>query len=95
MFKGDFKLTKVPGKQNLVDSLTKYVGAEEIRYHMLHTSQVNMHGRHIEAPKVNMDEWDDGIEEYSKHMGSTGAYVCNFTFYCSRLFRHGCGKHMY
>ena len=63
VFKGDLKLTKVPGTENLADGLTKYIGSEYLRWHVSKVGQRVRGGRHAEAPTVNMDDWDAGISD--------------------------------
>ena len=48
---GEIIMRKVGTTENLADALTKYVPAEELNYHLAHTGQVIMPGRHELAPE--------------------------------------------
>ena len=51
--KGDLTITKVNGKENVADNLTKHVNAEDIRVHLCKTGQTIAQGRHSIAPEDN------------------------------------------
>ena len=51
--KGDLTISKVNGKENIADILTKHVNAEDIRVHVHKTGQVIEQGRHSMAPEDN------------------------------------------
>ena len=51
--KGDMAVCKVNGKENLADTLTKHVNAEDIRVHLFKTGQSIQPGRHEIAPEDN------------------------------------------
>ena len=46
-------ISKINGKENLADILTKHVNAEDIRVHLYRTGQAIRSGRHELAPKDN------------------------------------------
>ena len=48
---GEIIMKKVGTTENLADALTKHVTAEELNYHLAHTGQVIMPGRHELAPE--------------------------------------------
>ena len=54
--RGEIELSKVPGKTNIADALTKYVECEGIQYHMANTNQTVMSGRHAIMPEMAEDE---------------------------------------
>ena len=49
--KGDLTISKVNGKENLADILTKHVSSEDIRFHLFKTNQFIRAGRHEIAPE--------------------------------------------
>ena len=49
--KGDLTISKVNGKENLADILTKHVNSEDIRVHLHMTGQTVKEGRHAIAPE--------------------------------------------
>ena len=49
--KGDLAISKVNGKENIADILTKHVNAEDIRIHLYKTGQEIRQGRHSIAPE--------------------------------------------
>ena len=49
--RGDLTISKVNGKENLADILTKHVSAEDIRIHLFKTGQSIQAGRHEIAPE--------------------------------------------
>ena len=49
----DLTITKVNGKENLADNLTKHVSAEDIRVHLYRTGQAIVAGRHSIFPEDN------------------------------------------
>ena len=49
--KGDLTISKVNGKENLADILTKHVNSEDIRVHLHTTRQCLQAGRHEIAPE--------------------------------------------
>ena len=51
--KGDLTISKVNGKENIADILTKHVNAEDIRVHLHRTGQTIVAGRHPIAPEDN------------------------------------------
>jgi len=51
--KGDLTISKVNGKENLADILTKHVKSEDIRVHLHKTGQAIKEGRHAIAPEDN------------------------------------------
>ena len=52
VMRGEIKVIKVKGTENLSDSLTKYVNRDDIDMHMNGTSQVFKAGRHDLMPHV-------------------------------------------
>ena len=48
---GQTIMRKVDTKENLADALTKFVSAEELRYHLANTGQLVVQGRHELAPE--------------------------------------------
>ena len=48
---GEIIMKKVGTTENLADALTKHVTAEELNYHLAHTGQIIMPGRHELAPE--------------------------------------------
>ena len=87
VFRGDLKLTKVPGQSNLADGLTKYISSDQIKSHMFGSSQHVSEGRHENAPKVNMDDWEEGIkddvcEDYEEEGSDEfDENVCNLSYF--------------
>ena len=51
--RGDLIISKVNGKENLADVLTKHVNSEDIRVHLYKTGQCLQEGRHEIAPEDN------------------------------------------
>ena len=51
--KGDLVISKVNGKENLADILTKHVNSEDVRVHLHRTGQHLQAGRHEIAPEDN------------------------------------------
>ena len=51
--KGDLTISKVNGKENLADILTKHVNSVDIRVHLFKTGQSIQAGRHEIAPEDN------------------------------------------
>ena len=51
--RGDLTISKVNGKENISDILTKHVNAEDIRVHLHKTGQTIAQGRHSIAPEDN------------------------------------------
>ena len=51
--RGDLAISKVNGKENLADILTKHVNGEDIRVHLHKTGQSLENGRHAIAPAGN------------------------------------------
>ena len=51
--KGDLVISKVNGKENLADILTKHVNSEDVRVHLHRTGQYLQAGRHEIAPEDN------------------------------------------
>ena len=51
--RGDLTISKINGKENLADILTKHVNAEDIRVHLCRTGQAIRSGRHELAPEDN------------------------------------------
>ena len=51
--RGDLTISKVNGKENLADILTKHVNSEDIRVHLCRTGQSIQTGRHEIAPEDN------------------------------------------
>ena len=51
--RGDLAISKVNGKENLADILTKHVNNEDIRVHLHKTGQSIQAGRHEIAPEDN------------------------------------------
>jgi hypothetical protein len=49
--RGDLAISKVNGKENLADILTKHVNSEDIRVHLCRTGQSIQTGRHEIAPE--------------------------------------------
>ena len=59
---GDITITKVEGKNNVADALTKYVGGEETCKHIHWCSMRREEGRHMLAPEVE-EGIHVGVEE--------------------------------
>ena len=57
---GEMEVTKVKGKENVADALTKHVTQEEVRMHMQWTAQEHVGGRHALAPEVARDHVQEG-----------------------------------
>ena len=51
--RGDLTISKVNGKENIADILTKHVNPEDIRVHLYKTGQCIETGRHSIAPEDN------------------------------------------
>ena len=49
--RGDLTIEKINGKENVADTLTKHVNAEDIRVHMYKTNLEIIQGRHSLAPE--------------------------------------------
>ena len=49
---GRIKVHKVKGTDNLADALTKHIDQHDMNYHMLHTNQFFVRGRHALTPTV-------------------------------------------
>ena len=56
--RGEIEVIKIPGKTNIADALTKYVGSEELRRHVDSSSHQLCSGRHELSPSVAEDTND-------------------------------------
>ena len=50
--RGEIEIIKIPGKTNIADALTKYVGSEELHRHIITSSHSIVQGRHELSPQT-------------------------------------------
>ena len=80
-------MRKVDTTENLADALTKFVTAEELRYHIANTGQIIVPGRHELAPITTDINY---VGHHTTHITTNVKHIDNSIKQTRSLDRHAC-----